>query len=255
MDRFRKKPLVTDQLTHHEAVALLEIVDAARQCTEIEALYRLIDSLDRLLSFDMAVCGMARIDGGGETTVQRIVNISYPQEWLSIYAERGFVAIDPVVCAHFANFSPKIWSETYEQWGRPRPFLSLAEDFGIREGCSFGAFSPGRATATIFSLCTTEKQSQHALKIVNHIAPYFHEALQRVMRTDLPDCIGSLTPREYEVIRWMANGKSTWDMSVILGISERTVKFHIAAILQKLGASNRTHAVAKAISNRLISLD
>lgn len=252
MGRYREKPLVTDQLTHQEAVALLEIIDAARQCVDMEALKRLIDSLDRLISFDMAVCGMARLDGGGGTAAQQIVNISYPKEWLAIYEERGFVAVDPVVRAHFADFSPKIWSETYEQWGRPHPFLSLAEDFDIREGCSFGAFSPGPATASIFSLCITKKPARHALEIINHIAPHFHEALQRVMRLDLPDCISPLTPREHEVVRWMANGKSSWDISTILGISERTVKFHVSAILNKLGATNRTHAVAIALSRGLI---
>ncbi len=47
-------------------------------------------------------------------------------------------------------------------------------------------------------------------------------------------------------------GKSSWEISVILNISERTVNFHIYNIMQKLEAVNRTHAVAVATSLGLI---
>ena len=56
----------------------------------------------------------------------------------------------------------------------------------------------------------------------------------------------SLTPRETEVLKWMKNGKTNWEIAVILGITERTVKFHITNILAKLNASTRSHAVALA---------
>ena len=53
-----------------------------------------------------------------------------------------------------------------------------------------------------------------------------------------------LTLRENEVLKWIMEGKSTWDISKILNISESTVKFHIANIMKKLSAVNRTHAIA-----------
>ncbi len=62
-----------------------------------------------------------------------------------------------------------------------------------------------------------------------------------------------LSPREKEVITWLKKGKSSWDISIILCISERTVNFHIKNIMQKLNAVSRTHAVAKAIEVGLIT--
>jgi DNA-binding NarL/FixJ family response regulator len=56
----------------------------------------------------------------------------------------------------------------------------------------------------------------------------------------------SLTPRELMVLRLMATGLSNRDIAGALSISERTVKFHVTAILNKLGADNRTQAVALA---------
>ena len=55
-----------------------------------------------------------------------------------------------------------------------------------------------------------------------------------------------LSQRETEVLSWLKTGKSSWDISVILGISERTVNFHVRNIVQKLNAVSRVHAVAVA---------
>jgi LuxR family transcriptional regulator, quorum-sensing system regulator BjaR1 len=63
-----------------------------------------------------------------------------------------------------------------------------------------------------------------------------------------------LTPREREILRWAADGKTAWEVSVILNISERTVKFHLIQASQKLNAVNRTAAVAKALARGLIKL-
>ena len=61
-----------------------------------------------------------------------------------------------------------------------------------------------------------------------------------------------LTERETEILRWLMEGKTSWDIGKILSISERTVKFHVNNTLVKLNAVNRTHAVAKAILRNLI---
>jgi len=57
-----------------------------------------------------------------------------------------------------------------------------------------------------------------------------------------------LTDRENEILRWVMEGKSTWDIAQILNITERTVKFHVDNIMKKFNAVNRAHAVAIALS-------
>jgi len=66
------------------------------------------------------------------------------------------------------------------------------------------------------------------------------------------DSSSNLTDREIEILRWLMEGKSSWDVGKILSISERTVKYHVNNICVKLNAVNRTHAVAKAILNNII---
>lgn len=62
----------------------------------------------------------------------------------------------------------------------------------------------------------------------------------------------ALTPRELEVLRLMARGLQNKEIALNLVISERTVKFHVSSILQKLNAGNRTEAVTLAIQQGLV---
>jgi DNA-binding NarL/FixJ family response regulator len=61
-----------------------------------------------------------------------------------------------------------------------------------------------------------------------------------------------LTPRELDVLRLMARGLQNKEIALDLVISERTVKFHVSSILQKLNAGNRTEAVTIALQQGLV---
>lgn len=56
-----------------------------------------------------------------------------------------------------------------------------------------------------------------------------------------------LTPREAEVLLWVAQGKSNAEISVILGAAEATIKKHLQSIFEKLGVDNRNAAAMQAI--------
>jgi DNA-binding NarL/FixJ family response regulator len=63
-----------------------------------------------------------------------------------------------------------------------------------------------------------------------------------------------LSKREIQVLKWTAIGKTSWEISSILEISERTVNFHLGNITNKLGVSGRRAACSLAIAKGLISL-
>jgi two-component system, NarL family, nitrate/nitrite response regulator NarL len=74
-------------------------------------------------------------------------------------------------------------------------------------------------------------------------------------RTELPALpVEALTPREVDVLRLLGEGLPNKAIARRLGISEHTVKFHVNAILGKLGASSRTEAVVRATRLGLILL-
>jgi len=63
-----------------------------------------------------------------------------------------------------------------------------------------------------------------------------------------------LTRREMDVLQYLARGLANKQIGVALGISEHTVKFHVAAIYNKLGAANRAEAVRLGVQNGLVTL-
>jgi DNA-binding NarL/FixJ family response regulator len=73
-------------------------------------------------------------------------------------------------------------------------------------------------------------------------------------RTVSPPLVEALTPREIEVLGLMVEGWGNKEISTRLGISEHTVKFHVASIMGKLNASSRTEAVTSGIRHGLIML-
>jgi two-component system, NarL family, response regulator LiaR len=72
----------------------------------------------------------------------------------------------------------------------------------------------------------------------------------RVLRTDASD---DLTPRELDVLRHVALGKSNKDIAVALDIGEETVKTHVRHVLAKLGAENRAQAAVRALARGVVS--
>ena len=64
-----------------------------------------------------------------------------------------------------------------------------------------------------------------------------------------------LTHRETQILNYISDGKTNKQIAHVLGISEQTIKSHVSAILRKLNANDRAHAVALAMRNGWISAE
>jgi DNA-binding NarL/FixJ family response regulator len=71
---------------------------------------------------------------------------------------------------------------------------------------------------------------------------------------DVEGVVEPLTPRERQVLELLAEGLPNKAIAARLGISDQTVKFHVASIAAKLGATNRTEAVRLALRRGLLTL-
>jgi len=86
------------------------------------------------------------------------------------------------------------------------------------------------------------------LSVTEYILPHIHEAIVGIDEiAQIPNDVPSFTVREMEALKWAYEGKTSWEIGIILLISERTVKFHLKNIYQKLNVTNRSQAVAKVI--------
>jgi LuxR family quorum sensing-dependent transcriptional regulator len=182
----------------------------------------------------------------------------WPLDWGQRYFERNYVYHDPVIAGIRRRMEPFVWSEVRAQnedqlsarimdeacdfhlrEGYAIPFVSLD---GILTAVSLGgerAEIPAPARGTI-SLVTSYAMGR-ALQIKS-------EENSRTLPSEI-----QLTEREAECMKWAAAGKSEWEISVILGISEHTSGKHLQNAKTKLGAANRIHAVAEAIRRGYIT--
>lgn len=247
-------PSLTNLFSKQDTVSLLELIQASVACEREEQLKALINGMRSLLPFDSAVCSLVRTENGELTDQCEVVNVSYPAEWLELYFENDFHLIDPILIENFTNFGVQYWSDTYRKYGSQKEFISLAEDFELKGGYSCGVMDRTQNEGSLFSLAGEVSDHPRNRLILDILVPHLHQALSHVSRGRRVQPAATLSAREQEVLIWIREGKSSWEISMILGISERTVKFHIAAILNKLGAANRAHAVAIALSFGIIDM-
>ena len=88
-------------------------------------------------------------------------------------------------------------------------------------------------------------------KVAEQVLHQFQELFRR---SEAEAFISPLTPREIEILNYIAQGYLNKQIAIELGISEQTIKNHVTSILRKLNANARTEAVVVAIRQGLISI-
>jgi LuxR family transcriptional regulator, quorum-sensing system regulator BjaR1 len=118
---------------------------------------------------------------------------------------------------------------------------------GIEEGHCAAVHGAGGAIASIhlgFDNRKLDSTEQTAIDLaLSLVVERIREISPLMALAETP-----LTVRERDCMGFVAAGKTDWEISVILGVSERTVRFHVENARGKLGAVNRTQAVAKLVA-------
>jgi DNA-binding CsgD family transcriptional regulator len=187
----------------------------------------------------------------------KCLNAGFSEEWIGEYSRNGYFACDATKRPEHAASGFVAWSAAL---GRPandaeRKYARRARECGVSAGVTVGVDEPhGPQTWFAFIGRAVERGDREAI-LLRHLTPYLHESMCRAAAArpaqDDQDR-ATLTPREREVLCWAMSGKTNWEISVILRVSERTVKFHLRNVMVKLDVSTRAHAVAVALSRGLI---
>jgi LuxR family quorum sensing-dependent transcriptional regulator len=179
-----------------------------------------------------------------------------PEEWFKLYVKRQYVRIDPAFKFLRQTTEPFMWADApYDAEREPRvlEFLNCMTDLRLDRGVVVPIPRlTGRSGAVWFGGSRAELNA-HTLPALYFLAAYAFERL-RQLRPPPHEKRPPLTPREREVLTWVAAGKTSWEIGEILNIAQRTVEDYAQNAVTKLGATNRTHAVALALHDHLISL-
>jgi transcriptional regulator EpsA len=144
--------------------------------------------------------------------------------------------------------APDAWS------GEATELLDLLRQWDLLNLMAHGLPGLDGRPAGFFALCKLPSvPAQREARMMRMLIPYLYSSWLRAnceigSQSREHDGSPSLTQREVEILDWMQKGKSNSEIAEILGISQLTVKNHVQKILRKLGAHNRTQAVAKGIS-------
>lgn len=178
--------------------------------------------------------------------------------WDDHYLERGYLKVDPCVRLLFSAPGPFTWSDLGPEHHTPasRLILSEAAAGGACEGFVVPVWD-GKQNFYGVRLISPEQEFDQSARATLHALAtvYVCEGVKLLELTDdsLPTCT-PLTRRETECLKWVAEGKSDWDISELLGISEATVHAHVEHAKKKIGVKSRVQAVVLATVKGWLSL-
>jgi len=175
---------------------------------------------------------------------------TYPQQWLDHYFSHKYLDIDPMLKRVVKETAPLTWA--YDTYESQPAFWEEASAHGVRYGWASSTHGAKHSTG-ILSLARSNDpvsareldESEVKLFWLGHLAHGAISNLEMAKRQAQPN--QELSIREREVLRWTAAGKTSGEIAAILGISERTITFHVTRALQKLNSVNKTQAVITAM--------
>jgi LuxR family quorum-sensing system transcriptional regulator SolR len=180
---------------------------------------------------------------------------NYPKEWQACYSERQYLAVDPTVQHGLKNTLPIVWSHQVfesapELWEEAR---AHGLQFGWAQSSRDASGAIGMLTLARGVEQLTESELYASKAKMAWLTQYAHAGMASLLVPKyVPEILVSMTAREREVLRWTAEGKTAYEIGLILSVSERTVNFHINNVVAKLGASNKTQAAVKAAALGLL---
>ena len=232
------------EFSPREFQRLGEIMYQARSLDRAEGIWHLVSNISRVVPFEFSGCGSVNLLQG---ITPSLGHATFPREFCQLYMGQGLAA-DPAVHRLIYSGHTVTSSADSPQHKDPKDILSLKLDFGIKTCLSTGVRGANGA-CTYFAFSNFDaKQSQKLRVLLDILAPHFHLGYLRCASPwQQPQEVSSetgLSRREEEILRWVAAGKTNWEISVILKVSINTIKFHIKNIFQKIGVENRWSAIA-----------
>lgn len=230
----------------------LEIINDSLQARSEPDLDRLLMRTGELVGCEYVTGCLKRVDAAGRfvTSVKSLPG-NFPNDWLAQFLD-GQRASAAWLPAADDEGQVLVWSEALARFPEIDPELvGRARDWGLVEGVTLMVASPHKGVGSLFSFSgRVIDNAAHSASLLQHLAPHLHAALLRLAQAGGI----ALSEREREILEWVRKGKTNWEIAQIIGISERTVKFHVQNIMFKLDVSSRTHAVAVAMEKGLFEL-
>lgn len=219
-------------------------------------------SLRTVLPHEMMVCGIGGVSKQGNF-VRKFLSFDCPFEYYEYYEAMlnsdGRV-LSPLMVKWRDTQEPVYFQSGRDDAEHPEEWVKLFNKFKIRNTIGHGVLDLTGTFSSyfIFSRLPEEVGPEQAF-LVKILTPHLHLALTRAIANieDFHNLISKttkkpLSERQQDILYWLHEGKTNWEIAKILNLSELNVKYHIDQIFLKLDVRSRVHAVAKAHELNLI---
>jgi LuxR family transcriptional regulator, quorum-sensing system regulator LasR len=224
-------------------------------CTTVAQVNETLSAISARIGFDFFHY-RGQFHTGGTRYIEKIVS-NYDSTWRERYDKQGYTEVDPTVAHAFTSLCPLIWSDNMYQTESQHRFREDACQHGLCEGITIPVHSRQGDVAMVNLAVSTSDEAarRHVREMMfcgSLLAPQTHETMRRIVKSQNMATIPRLTKRETEVLQWISDGKSTWEISKLVGISEHGVVHHVRNVLTKFDVGSRHQAVAKAVACGLL---
>lgn len=236
------------------AARLETALDGLSQASSLEKLGSEIRSLRDLFQIEHLVYHSVNASGG------QYAALTYSDAWVERYLSEDYARIDPVVTGCFQRYMPVDWKALDWSSKSARALLGEAVDAGLGNQ---GFTVPVHGPMGQFALFTVNDRSAddawarftgESLNDLILVAHYTNERALDIEGREAQSKLRPLSPRERDALTLLALGQSRAQAADHLAISEHTLRAYIESARLKLGASNTTHAVARALTQGLVVL-
>jgi LuxR family transcriptional regulator, quorum-sensing system regulator CviR len=246
-------------LTKREIQSVVEILHYSAEAATGDDVYHVLQLIQRAVACPKVIGGVAQLTAtGGFKEFNSVINVSYSNDWLYAYCKNQYSTVDPVLRSLLTTFQTQTWEQTYSTASSRKQleFIEEARSLGLTHGITTGILERNRGFATFFSFAGGDPHNTHRyVGLIEYLLPSLHRVLIANTHTPLFNRVKGLSPREMTVLLWMKQGKTNWEIARIVGVTERTVRFHVEGIFMKLDASSRTQAVAVAMEYGLLPIE
>ncbi len=235
----------------------LDFVQRLQQLADYDEICQLI--VKELKWFGLTHVSSISLPGPGRDADECILMNTRPKEFVARYIEKNYVIRDPVITELRRTVNPFSWGDVRTRRGlskAEKAIMDEGREFGARDGLTIPIVTLSGAMS-LFCPCGLEPDlSDRARAALEIVAIYSDQALKRAVLRSQRDAPAHtpLTPREREIMQWVAAGKTDEEIGDILSIGSTTVTSHVENAKHKLDAFRRTYAVVQALRFGEISL-
>lgn len=238
---------------NNDLIVMASVLEAKNK----DELLARLKAVIRAAGFETFMIGLERRAVSG--ALIHHVTSDYDREWQIKYQNNNYAFNDPTVSHCQQSTVPLLWSEQFFRNNGAIQMLEEARSYGISHGVSI-ATHDWNGCKSMMSLVRdkpldrNEQEKAYLTASARLISACIHHAGFHLLEADEGFQLKeSLTRREKEVLQWIAQGKTTWEISVIMSISAATVAYHVKNLMQKMDVHNRQQALAVALRLGLVN--